>query len=103
MSNNIQSNDNGTATYKIREMVALFDDSNTLERAIETLQESGFNRADISLLATEETVDKKLGHHFKSIGELEDDGRVPQKAFVSKSDVARPTKSICIKIRCCRG
>ena len=74
--------------YKITEVVSLFDSSAALEDAIEMLLEKGFDRSDISLLATEKTIGAKLGHHYNSVEELEDDARVPRKAFVSSHDVA---------------
>jgi hypothetical protein len=38
---------------------------------------SGFDRAELSMLAAERTVDEKLGHKYQKIAELEDDPIVP--------------------------
>jgi hypothetical protein len=71
----------------IREAVAVLETADELERAIEELQSSGFNRAEISLLADEHTVEKKLGHRYKRASELEDDPDVPRTAYVSTESV----------------
>ena len=88
MNTKQQHDQDENVTYKIREIVALFDDSRTLEEAIETLDNNGFNRSDISLLATETSVEEHLGHRFKRVEDIEDDGRIPRKAFVSEHDIA---------------
>jgi len=88
MSNIGQSNSAAAEVYKIREIVALFDDGKTLEEAIDTLDNNGFNRSDISLLATEKSVEEHLGHRFRRVEEIEDDDRIPRKAFVSEHDIA---------------
>jgi hypothetical protein len=43
----------------IREAVGVFDSPDKLQAAIDDLMSSGFDRAELSLLAAEETVDKK--------------------------------------------
>jgi hypothetical protein len=67
----------------IREAVGIFDMSESLENAIEELQSSGFDRAEISLLAGAHAVEEKLGHAYRRVEELEDDARVPRTAFVT--------------------
>lgn len=66
-----------------REAVAVFDTAAELENAVEDLQSSGFNRAEISLLAEEAAVEGKLGHRYKKVQDLEDDPDAPRTAFVS--------------------
>ena len=79
---------NDTArTTPIREAVGVFDDADTMEGAIEELEESGFDRAEISLLASDDAVRKKLGHRFYDAKSLQDDPAVPRKAFVSTAAV----------------
>ncbi len=46
----------------IREAVAVFDDAEALQAAIDELESSGFDRAEISLLAGAKSVEEKLGH-----------------------------------------
>jgi len=70
-----------------REAVAVFDTAAALEEAIEALESNGFDRADISLLADAATVEKKLGHRYRRVEDLEDDPNVPRTAFVSTESV----------------
>jgi hypothetical protein len=65
------------------EAVAIFDDAETLESAIDELLSSGFDRADLSLLASEHAVEEKLGHIYRKVRELEDNPSVPRTAYVS--------------------
>lgn len=65
------------------EAVGVFDDAGSLENAIDELLSSGFNRAEVSLLASEHAVGEKLGHAYKKVAELEDDPAVPRAAWVS--------------------
>lgn len=67
----------------IREAVAVFDNAKELEQAIDDLESSGFDRAEISLLATEHAIEEKLGHKYQKVTELEDDPVVPRTAYVS--------------------
>ena len=62
---------------EIREAVGVFGDADAMQNAIEELLSSAFTHADLSLLASEETVDKKLGHKYKKVTEIEDDAAVP--------------------------
>jgi outer membrane lipoprotein SlyB len=67
----------------IREAVGVFHDPDSLQEAIDELFSSGFDRAELSLLAGEHAVDEKLGHRYRKVAELEDDPRVPRTAYVS--------------------
>ena len=75
------------ASTTIREAVAVFDDETTLEAAIDDLMSTGFDRAEISLLADVETVEAKLGHRFTKVADLEDDAAVPRAFYVSKEAI----------------
>jgi hypothetical protein len=66
-----------------REAVGVFDDGDSLQAAIDELQSSGFDRADLSLLAGEQTVEEKLGHMYEKVADLEDDPEVPRAVYVS--------------------
>ncbi|MCB8840169.1 hypothetical protein [Aurantimonas sp. VKM B-3413] len=48
---------------------------------------SGFDRADLSLLASRATVEEKLGHGYRSVRELEDDAAVPVVAYVANESI----------------
>jgi hypothetical protein len=47
------------------------------------LLNSGFDRAELSLLAGEQAVDEKLGHFYGKVSALANDPRVPRVAYVS--------------------
>jgi hypothetical protein len=69
------------------EAVAVFEDAQRLQAAIDELQSSGFDRAELSLLASERAVQEKLSHAYKKVEELEDDASVPRAAYVSVESV----------------
>jgi hypothetical protein len=71
------------ATTTIREAVSVFHDPDALQDAIDEVLSSGFDRAELSLLAGEHAVEEKLGHRYRKVAELEDDPRVPRTAYVS--------------------
>lgn len=71
----------------IREAVGVFDNPQTLQEAVDDLLTSGFNRAELSLLAAEGTVEEKLGHKYRKITELEDDPSVPRCCYVSTESI----------------
>ena len=71
----------------IREAVGVFHVTADMESAIQELQESGFDRAEISLLAGEETVRQKLRHKYYDAKSLEDDPKAPRSAFVSTESI----------------
>lgn len=70
-----------------REAVGVFNTPEALQGAIDELLSSGFDRAHLSLLASEEAVDAKLGHHYAKSKELEDDPNVPRTAYTSTESV----------------
>jgi hypothetical protein len=67
----------------IREAVGIFDGATDLQNAIDELLSSGFNRAELSLLASEHIVEEKLGRHYEKITHLDDAPGVPRAAYVS--------------------
>ena len=67
----------------VREAVAFFHDVETLEEAIDELLRSGFDRAELSLVAGAETVTDELGHMYEKVADAEDDASIPRAAFVS--------------------
>ncbi len=71
----------------VREAVAVFDDVDSLEAAVEDLKAAGFADEDLSMLAGHDTVEAKLGHRYERVEELEDEPDAPRKAFVSLKDV----------------
>jgi hypothetical protein len=71
-------------TQNLREVVAVFDDLKTLESTIYELETKGFDRAAFSMLASEQAVKDKLGHHYRQVKEVEDDPKVPRATFFSR-------------------
>lgn len=65
------------------EVVGIFHSPDDLEAAVDELLLSGFDRAELSLLASERAVENKLGRHYRAARELVDDRNVPRAAFVS--------------------
>ncbi len=70
-----------------REAVAVFKSVCDLQAAIDDLLSHGFNRAELSLLAREDTVIKELGHAYRKSSELEDDPAAPRVAYVSTETI----------------
>lgn len=75
------------ATGIVREAVGFFPTASALQEAIDALLSSGFDRAELSLLASERAVDEKLGHKYRRVKELEDDAAVPRQCYVSTESV----------------
>jgi hypothetical protein len=67
---------------KIREAVGVFHDERSLQSAVDTLLISGFDRSCLSLLASQRTLEAKLGRRFATVADLEDDPAVPKRAYV---------------------
>ncbi len=73
----------------VREAVAVMEDVDSLEAAVDELREAGFAADAISLLAGSATVERKLGRMYERVEELEDDPAAPRTAFVSSQTVER--------------
>ena len=71
----------------VREVVGIFHDPDRLQAAIDELLSSGFDRAELSLLAGEHAVEQRLGHRYRKVGELADDPVIPRSAYVSTEAV----------------
>ena len=69
------------------EVVAVFHASEHLENAIDELLSSGFDRAELSLLASADSVAEKLGGHYRPAEEMAENPEVPRTAFVSTAAI----------------
>jgi hypothetical protein len=69
------------------EVVGVFHKAEDLESAIDELLNSGFDRAELSLLASEDAVATKLGGYYRAASEMADDPAVPRAAFVSTAAI----------------
>ena len=67
--------------------MGVFESEDALQAAIDDLLSHGFNRAEISLLAATDSVEKKLGHAYRRVAEIEDDFSAPRIAYVAEEDV----------------
>jgi len=65
------------------EAVGVFKTAEEFQAAADALLSSGFDRADLSLLASVHAVEEKLGHIYRRVETLEDDPKVPRTAYVS--------------------
>ena len=79
--------DNVTTVHTVREVVGVLEDQETLFDTIDGLLSSGFDRAELSMLAGQTTVEEKLGRVFQKVSELEDDPAVPRIAYVSNESI----------------
>lgn len=77
----------------VHEAVGLFTNADALQSAIDELLSSGFDRADISLLASERALETSLAHHLTR-SELEDDPAVPRGVYVSPDAVGTAEGSL---------
>ena len=59
----------------VREAVTAFDDLEHFQAAVDELLSSGFDRAELSLIARDDAVVEKLGHIYRRVEEVEDDAR----------------------------
>ena len=69
------------------EVVGVFHTADDLESAVDELLSSGFDRAELSLLASENAVASKLGGYYPAASEMADDPAVPRTAFVSSAAI----------------
>jgi hypothetical protein len=67
-----------------REVVGVFDGAAQLQIAVDHLQESGFNRHDLSTAGDIRKVDEALHHAYVDVREIEDSAEIPRRIFVSK-------------------
>jgi hypothetical protein len=60
----------GNYRYSVREAVEGFSVPEALERAVDELEVSGFDRAALSVLASEGTIKDRVGHFYRNIAEI---------------------------------
>jgi len=75
-------------TYRVREAVGVFRHPDALEAAVDELEVSGFDRAAITVLATDAKARDQLDRFYRTVREVEDSGRVSRAAFVSSDSRA---------------
>ena len=70
------------AKATVREAVGVFHSEKALQAAVDELLIAGFDRSQLSLLADQDAVERKLGHLYEKVSEIEEDPQVPSRAFV---------------------
>ena len=75
----------GTQADKVTEAVAVFHDVSSLDAAVAELRKAGFRRGDISLLASEDAVEEKLGHRYERVQDLEDSPDAPRVTYRTRA------------------
>lgn len=83
-----------TKEVGIREAVGVFRTEADLQGAIDELLSSGFDRAELSLLASEHVIEDKLGHRYHKVTETEDDPEIPRTCYVSPESVSAAEGSL---------
>ncbi|WP_321396163.1 hypothetical protein [Emcibacter sp.] len=71
----------------ILEAVGVFDDVRSLQAAVDDLQEHGFMRQELSVLAGDKAIEEKLGHIYTRVEEAEDDPEAPRTIFVPLENI----------------
>jgi hypothetical protein len=77
------------------EAVGVFHDERSLQQAVDELLLAGIDRSACSLVAGHRTIEKKLGHYFERVAEIEDDPGVPRQAYVG-SDSRTEAKGVVV-------
>lgn len=68
----------------VREAVAVFHSVEDMEAGIDELLTSGFDRAELSILASEATIEEKFDGKFRTVKELEDNPDAPSVAYLAR-------------------
>lgn len=71
----------------VREAVGVFKTAEAFQEAVDELLSSGFDRAELSLMASEDAVEQKLGHKYRKVRDVEDDATIPRVCYVSPESI----------------
>jgi hypothetical protein len=74
-------------TVEVREAVGAFAAEAGFQTAVDELLSSGFDRADLSVLASNETVEAKLGHQYTKVSDIEENPDTPRAAYVAPESI----------------
>ena len=72
----------------VREVAGIVRSQQALDDVVDVLELSGFDRADIDIIADENTILKRFGHMFIPVEELADVPGAPRRAFIRADDVS---------------
>jgi len=73
-------------TVKVHEIAGVFGSREDLDGAVDDLLLTGFDRADIDLMASRDAVREKLGKIYIATEELPDIRSVPRQAYVARHE-----------------
>ena len=79
---------------KVREVAGVLPSRDALEAAVDDLLRAGFDRSDIDLMASPESVARKLGGIYAPAQELADVPHTPREAFIAREDVNVPLATV---------
>jgi VIT1/CCC1 family predicted Fe2+/Mn2+ transporter len=77
---------NETWTYGAREAVGLFASADAVDAAVDALEAAGFDRAAVSVLASDAKIKDRIGRLYSKASDAEDDPKAPQAAYVSNAE-----------------
>ncbi|WP_339763248.1 hypothetical protein [uncultured Hoeflea sp.] len=77
------------APYEQRQVVAHFHDATAFEDAVELLENKGFRRDVINMVARHDTVIKKLSQRYEAKASPDDAVAFPQAIYLDRHDVER--------------
>lgn len=86
--------DPGERIVQDREVVAVFGDATALENAIEALQIAGTDRAQISVMSSQDAIDAKLGHRFRRVTDLADADQAATGVEVNRYEMAEAAGAV---------
>jgi hypothetical protein len=72
----------------VREVAGIVRSQQALDDVVDALELSGFDRADIDIMADESTILNRFGHMFIPVEELADVPGAPRRAFIRADDVS---------------
>jgi hypothetical protein len=71
---------------RVREVAGVFRSQDSLEAVVGDLLQTGFDRADIDLMASADVILERLGGMYAPVEDLADVSQVPRRAFVARED-----------------
>jgi hypothetical protein len=80
------SSDAELERVKVREVAGIFELRDELDSVIDALLLAGFDRSDIDIMASAESVREKLGAIYVPAEDLADVSSVPRRAFIARRD-----------------
>ncbi|UEM19724.1 hypothetical protein JL100_021955 [Skermanella mucosa] len=77
----------GTDLPSVREAIAVFGSTESLQAAVDELTLSGVDGAAISLMSGDAAVIERLGRTYRTVDEAKDDPNAPRQSYVAPEEV----------------